>query len=89
MLKAQTNGSKLELEAQGSVVDMVVDVAFICGSIYEQFKKNDPAEAEIFRTGIQAALETESPAWNDTQSEGTAMLIQINKKSGDAPTGQS
>ena len=87
MLKIETDGERMHCQHCGDPVTIAVELSIAAGDIFNAFKSRSVAAAEVFRSALLAALEKDSPSWQ--QDEGfTSVMIQGIKK-GDAPTGQS
>lgn len=65
MLRASIQGNKgAEIIANGSVVEITVDVAVLIGSLYNQFLAADADVAEGFREALRQTVNNpNSPAW--------------------------
>lgn len=72
MIKAKVEGSTVDLSAQGSVVDLASDVAYLMKGIYDSYSRNGQRSiGEMFRLLMEFAASPCSPVWRgDTRGEG-------------------
>lgn len=77
MIKAKVDGSTVELSAQGSVVDLAAEVAYLMKGIYDNYSRNGQRSiCEMFRLLMGFAASPGSPVWRgDTRGEGVMMCV--------------
>lgn len=71
MLKAKVcKDEKTVIEANGSVTELMADVAVLVSGIYNQFLAASPDTAVVFRTGITNLVKDENgPMWTPTDGQ--------------------
>lgn len=86
MFRCDVNECKCIVESSGELLDIVCDVARAIGGLYNSLKQNNQVSAEVFKRALQHTVKDDSPAW---EPSATAIIFDLSKKNGGAPTGQS
>lgn len=63
MLKIEIEDNHCNIAFQGNPVEVACNVAIALGGIYNAFKQEDRADAEIFRSGLLRVMEPGCPTW--------------------------
>jgi hypothetical protein len=76
MVKCGGGRRKVEIVAQGSIIEIMADVGQLIGGVHMQLKRNDPAIARIYRHELVRLLtDPETPLWNDDPNAEGVMII--------------
>lgn len=91
MFEAKVADGTCTVQVEGSLLQIMMDVARAVGAVYESMKKTNPIDAEAYKAGIIVSVKDDSPVWRFMEdcTEGTSVIIQTPQKKGGAPTGQS
>ena len=90
MFKVTIENGECTVESQGSLIQIITEVARAVGAVYEGLRKASEIDAMAFKLGVIKGLSADSPAWNMAKdAEGVVIATTEKQKKGDAPTGQS
>ena len=86
MLKIEIRAVKGEakIEAEGSCLDMGLEILFVIEDIYRALSRQNKGSAEAFKMLIQAAVKDEDgPVWDEkANGEGVEKCFEVLRKEG-------
>lgn len=72
MIKAEISkdNPQQNIQASGSVPDLMKDIAVLINGLYAQFQNADPMTAKLFRMGIENMVnDPNGPVWSPTGNQ--------------------
>lgn len=75
--KINAGGGTGVIEAQGSILEITSDVAYLINAIHTQFSQSEPILAEMFKSALSDLITSpETPLWTP---QGSGIGIYISK----------
>lgn len=86
MLKAEIENGKQTIMANGSVADLLLDIAILIGAVHGQLRNSRPEFADAFRRELLTALtDPQSGVWELSTPAGAGFVISYRTNKGGNP----